>query len=68
MLYCITENEYLSYYSLVFRIPKLYQIRFDFVTSLPDFAEDNSRVEAVEDGQRHADVHDDNPWPKTEEL
>lgn len=46
----------------------LHQIRFDFVTSFPYFTEDDSGVKAVEDGQRHTDIHDDDPWPKAKEF
>ena len=44
----------------------LKEIRFDLVTlvtSLPYFAKKDRRVEAVEDGQRHANIHYDYPRP-----
>jgi hypothetical protein len=69
-MYAGSENETTVHKTILpwFGMSMLHQIRFDFVASLPDFAEDNCRVEAIEDSQWHADVHDDNPWPKTKKL
>ena len=49
----------------------LKEIRFDLVTlvtSLPYFAKKDRRVEAIEDGQRHANIHYDYPRPQAEKL
>lgn len=43
-------------------------ICFEFVDRLPNVEEANRRVEAVEDGERHADVRYYHPSPLAEEL
>ena len=43
-------------------------IRFDLITSFPDFAEDDSGMEPIENSQWHGHVGDDDPRPVTVEL
>ena len=44
------------------------ELRFDLVTSFPDFAEDDSGMEPIENSQWHGHIGDDDPRPVTVEL
>lgn len=41
---------------------------FHFIRSLPNFAQTNGAVEAIENGQRHWNVRDDGPCPQAVEI
>ena len=43
-------------------------IRFDLITSFPDFAEDDSGMEPIENSQWHGHVGDDDPGPRAVKL
>lgn len=47
---------------------QLHVIWLGFIAPFPDFAEHHGWVEAIENGERHADVGDDDPRPKSVEL
>lgn len=47
---------------------RLNKIRLDFVAPFPYFAEDYGGVKSIKNGQRHTDIHDDDPRPKPEKF
>lgn len=47
------------------KVEHLQEVVLEFVAPLPDLAEADGDVEAVEDGERHGDVRDDGPGPDT---
>ena len=46
----------------------LHVIRLSLVATFPDLTKDDGRMETIEYGKWHADVHNDYPWPQTVKL